>query len=172
MVAGMFHVQKVPVPVVLTLHGGGTLKGAIHVLPLLADGRGAERVVDLLLGPERFLPLTAGAGVTFVLKEHIVSVQLGDARHAGVDPDEPAREEPVRLKLSGARNALRGLLRLTAGPSGSRLMDHLNGAGAFLVLRAGDAWMLVATRAIITASPAPAVAPRRAARKPARRTRR
>ncbi|MEW5848353.1 MAG: hypothetical protein AB2A00_06040 [Myxococcota bacterium] len=156
----MLRVPKLPVTVEITLEGGLRRRGAIHMLPMLADGRGAERVVDLLESPEPFLPLTDGAAVTLLNKHRMVTVRVESARHVGLQSETPLpgeeTEQPVLLTLAtlpARERQVHGSLRVPVLPTGRRLLDHVNQAPAFLPLRLTEGWLLVATRYVVECAP-------------------
>jgi hypothetical protein len=155
------RMKKVKVPVRLLMEGGDRLDGALWLVPIVEPASERERVVDLLEAVEPFLPVTSGDVVRLVNKARIVMLDVSSAVDAGLE-DEPTSEfstEQAVIELCGVpREASRvdGLLAWASPPERSRLLDHVNSAGEWMVVERPAGLSLVATRyvrAIILAHP-------------------
>ncbi len=145
-----FRVPKLPVDVELVLDGGEALAGSVHVAADAGSHAGRERVLDLLAGPDPFLPLTGAGGARLVLKERIAAVRVGDIVDTGLDESDP-HDLTVRVEVRLAhiprdRAIVRGRLRITMPPGRTRVLDYVNEVGQFFPLQTDDGFVLLARR--------------------------
>lgn len=151
------RVPKHPVAVTVWLEGGYSLKGDLHVSSEADLHSGRERVIDLLLGEESFLPLT-GAGIScLVQKSRIVRVDISGTLDAGLDDIEEATGlvalvEINLVGLPGDPGRVRGEVRIEMPPGRQRLLDYLNEAGDFFPVLTEQGPVLVSRQHVLSAS--------------------
>ncbi len=144
-----YRIPKVPISIMLVVDGGEHLAGDVHLLPEAGRHDGRERVIDLLLGPDPFLPLTTTAGTVLLSKSRIVLVRTGEIHDAGwnVEDLDGVPEVETELYLAGqppGSERLMATLRLAMPPGQQRLLDYLNTTAPFLPLLLEDGPALVA----------------------------
>ena len=146
-----FRVPKVGATVVVMLEGGLELEGTVHLSPAAGDHLGRERIIDLLLSEDPFIPLTTGDGAFLVNKRRIVKLTFHDPFDAELDDAEceGAREVAVEIELCGVpahAARVRGVVRYVMPEGQSRLVDYLNQARLFYPLLAGGMVVLVSRK--------------------------
>lgn len=144
-----FRIPKVPVSITLVVDGGEQIAGEVYLLPEAGRHDGRERVIDLLLAPEPFFPLTTVEGTLLLAKSGIVLVRTGEIHDAGWSQEdlEGVPEVDAELTLSGqppGRDRLVGTLRLAMPPGQRRMLDFVNATPPFLPLLLEDGPALVA----------------------------
>lgn len=143
-----YRIPKIPVAVTLVADGGYHLAGDLHLLPESGRHDGRERVLDLMLAPEPFIPVTSTGGTVIVHKPRIVLVRTGDMQDAGwVNTDLagiPEVEAEIRLAgLPDGQDALVGTMRLAMPTGHHRLLDYLAATAAFFPVMLEDGPALV-----------------------------
>jgi hypothetical protein len=152
--------DKVRVPVELWLEGGVRLTGELFLLPVIEPSSERQRVIELLLADDRFVPLHSGGRVRLVNKERIVMLRAEDPADLGIEVGgvTDCREEGAVVELAGlprASSSIMGRLRWISPPDRARLLDHVNEAGPWLAIERDGDPALVATRYVVTLDLAP-----------------
>lgn len=145
-----FHIQKRPVEVeVWTTHGDVT--GVVHLSPFAKSHSGAETVLDLMNGPEAFLPVISGRRVDLFAKRCIQALGWREAVEPA--PGILFVEHRVLVQL-GARAPFEVLLREERPPGKERVSDVLNDAAPFMVTVREGGSLLIAKRHLVRVVPA------------------
>ena len=151
-----YRVPKVPVEVSVTLEGGLQIRGIAHVSPASGEHDGRERLLDLLLADEPFMPLTGEDGETRLIhKRRIVLIRFTSLFDADLSPEETegAVEVPVRVELCGVPaydSRVEGRLLIVMPPGHCRILDVLNVARPFFPLLADGEVSLVGLKHVVS----------------------
>ena len=151
-----YRVPKVPVAVNVTLEGGLQFDGNAHVATASRQHRGRQRLLDLLLSDEPFMPLTSEQGEgRLINKRRIVMIRLASLYDADLSPEETegALEVPVRVELCGVpadRAYLDGRLIIVMPPGQCRILDVLNVERPFFPLLADGQVFLLGLKHVVS----------------------
>jgi hypothetical protein len=142
-----YRVPKVPAEVELVLEGGQRVHGYVHLLPNTTSG--PERVIDVLLHSDAFLPLTSARESILIQKRRIVLVRLVQPTDDGLSSSAttafPVLTIEVQLSAMPPKDAkLVGRTTLDMPPDQMRLLDFLNNSGPFFPMVTPDGQVLVA----------------------------
>ncbi|GAB4222780.1 MAG: hypothetical protein Kow0062_21430 [Acidobacteriota bacterium] len=146
-----FRVPKVAEPVSVMLEGGLEVEGTVHLAPAAGSHLGRERIIDLLLADEPFLPLTGPDGACLVNKRRIVRIAFADPFDAELDEarGEGTHEAAIEIDLCGVpahAMRLRGTIRYVMPEGHGRIVDYLNQARRFYPVLTGDRVALVSLK--------------------------
>jgi hypothetical protein len=159
------RVPTVAVPVRLALVGGMPNPAELFVADVARRGRVQllDDLATLVAAPARFLPVRSSNRVRLLGKHAIAWIAVRRRGEAQPDPatdfsHEPSdeltlydREHIVELELVRGTKLL-GTLLDSAPTDRTRVIDHLNGAGAFVRLWTPDEHYLVNTLQIVAAT--------------------
>lgn len=154
-----YRVPKVSVEVSVTLEGGLQVQGNAHVSPASGDHDGRERLIELLLADEPFMPLTSDEGdARLIHKRRIVLIRFASLYDADLSPEETegALEVPVRVELCGVpadRAIVDGRLLIVMPPGHCRILDVLNVARPFFPLLSDGGVALVGLKHVVSVTP-------------------
>ncbi|MGC4114391.1 MAG: hypothetical protein QM765_07220 [Myxococcales bacterium] len=133
------RIPKAHVSVTLALTTG-VHEAKVFLADYAAGHGGPERILDVLGGPDRFLPVQVQGAVQLVSREALRWVKVGLERFD--DPPAGLSQEDVTLLLRDG-TSLSGTARFDAPAGRSRLLDYLNSPGHFLALYQGAEVVLV-----------------------------
>lgn len=134
-----FRIPKACEPVVLTLDGGMQVSGNVHLCLVSGVHTGRERIIDLLIAPPPFFPVTTEQGTRLVHKRRVITLGFTTLYDAELDDaeSEGAAESAVEIELCGVpaeRSTLQGRVRIVMPPEQSRVVDYLNASHGFFPL--------------------------------------
>lgn len=146
-----FRVPKVAEPVRAMLEGGLELEGVIHLAPASGSHLGRERIIDLLLSDEPFVPLVSPDGARLINKRRIVRLAFRDPFDAELDDAEceGAQDVDVEIDQCGVpahAARLRGTVRYVMPEGHGRVVDYLNQARRFYPVITEQAVLLVSLK--------------------------
>lgn len=179
----LLAIVKQRLPVELVLEGGTIVRGEVFLLPVAPYKGGRQRLIDLLLEDEPFLPVSTARGTVLLRRDRLVLVRVDDPWDADLATGDELDDAPVVLTLasapSGSEGAqLTGSIRVGRSIEDRRLIDLLNEEHPFVALLQADGTvMLVAKRYLIQVEEGAMAPPRRttartAARAPSRASKR
>lgn len=154
-VGRQLKLDKVRVPVELWLEGGLRLAGEFFLLPVVEPSGERQRVIELLLGDDSFIPLHTAGRVRLVNKDRIVMLRADDPEDLGIEGGgaTDCREEGAVVEFAGlprASSSIEGRLRWISPPDRARLLDHVNETEPWLAIERAGEPVLVATRYVVT----------------------
>lgn len=154
----LFRVPKLCEPVVLVLEGGLQIRGEVHLSAEASIHFGRERIIDLLLAPPPFFPVTTRDGARLVHKRRVVTIAFSTLYDAELDEAESlgASEVPVEIELCGVpadRSTLDGRVKIVMPPGHCRLLDYLNASHGFFPMLADGMVMLVSRQHVVAVRP-------------------
>ncbi len=137
-----FRIDKLRVPVSLTMLGGEELNGSMFVQTLSPNRVGREEIPDVLNGEEAFFPLAQEGGTLLVAKDQVREVVVrGDFEKAYAETGAQRVAVEVTLTDGATRT---GEVYLEMPAQRPRLLDFLNRyAQRFVVLYAAGGVCLI-----------------------------
>jgi len=138
-----FRVPQRKVPARVCMRDGREVRGALYV-PAGGPGGGPGSLTSRLAETnERFLPFAGAEGGSLLSKRWITSVHLRREDAAPELPDPPPQHEVrVRMTLAGG-NQIVGTVSYSMPPEKGRLIDFLNAAPRFVLVRRADEIALI-----------------------------
>ena len=109
----------------------GRLEGKVFLADYAAAHAGPERLLDVLGGPDRFVPLQVAGAVRLVCRDAVRWVRLG--AESFDDPPQGLSQEQVVVVLRDG-SQVEGTARFDAPAGRARLLDYLNAPGHFLAV--------------------------------------
>lgn len=126
---------------------GGRVMGKIFVPASSPHHDGAELPTEFMNDPDPFFAFRPEGQPVFLLNKHAVVCMTVKAEADRADSEELATCRPVTVFVP--ERELSGVLLINMPPERSRVLDALNGPGAFLRLVDGEHHHLVRKLAII-----------------------
>lgn len=145
-----FHIQKTPVDVEVWTTDGDE-PGIVNVAPFAKSHSGVETVLDLMKGPEAFLPIICGRRVDLFAKSCIQALWYQEAFEP--PPGIVFVEHRVLVQLRG-RAPFEVLLRDERPPGKERVSDFLNDESPYIVTVREGRNVLIAKQHLIRVVPA------------------
>lgn len=118
----------------------GTIEGKVFLADYAAAHAGPERILDVLGGPDRFVPVQVAGVVRLVCRDALRWVRLGSENFD--DPPQGLSQEEVVVVLRDG-TSVEGTARFDAPVGRARLLDFLNAPGHFLPVYEGREVVLV-----------------------------
>ena len=145
-----FHIQKTPIDVEVWTTDGDE-PGTVNVAPFAKSHSGVETVLDLMNGPEAFLPIICGRRVDLFAKSCIQALWYQEAFEP--PPGIVFVEHRVLVQLRG-RAPFEVLLRDERPPGKERVSDFLNDESPYIVTFREGRNVLIAKQHLIRVVPA------------------
>ena len=141
-----FRFEKRRTDAVLTLSGGGTVRGCFFVSFGSARHTGPERVGDLLNSEPGFFPFEVhdeqGPRTSLYHRTHVVSVSLAD-NEASLDPGYDVATRRIVSILLSTGERVDGTIRVYRPEGRDRLSDWARQADVFRYVEARDRTLVV-----------------------------
>ena len=141
-----FRFEKRRSDAVLTLSGGGTVRGCFFVSYGSARHAGPERVSDLLNSEPGFFPFEVhdaqGKRTALYHRMHVVAVSLTD-NEASLDPGYDVATRRVISILLSTGERVAGTIRVYRPEGRDRLSDWARQEDVFRYVEAGDRTLVV-----------------------------
>jgi len=144
-----FHIQKTPVDVEVWTTDGD-VSGVLHIAPFAKSHSGGETVLDVMNGPEPFLPIISGGRVQLVAKSCILAMRY--EQHVEPLPGIALVEHSVQVQLEHHAPFV-VLLREERPPGKERVSDFLNDPAPYLVTLDGDTTVLIVKQHLVRVIP-------------------
>lgn len=144
-----FHIQKTPLQVEVWTTDGD-VSGVLHVAPFAKSHSGGETVLDLMNGPESFLPIISAGRVQLVAKSCILAMRY--RQHVEPLPGIALVEHRVQVQLEHHAPFV-VLLREERPPGKERVSDFLNDAAPYLVTLDGETTVLIVKQHLVRVIP-------------------
>jgi len=133
------RVEKRQEQVSLFMADGVVLEATVFLAQYAMHHSGGQRVIDLLLEDDPFLPAKAASGDFHLVRKGMISHLRCQVK---LEEDLVYVERQVKISFPGGE-VLQGVVKMDLPESSARLTDYINGGNEFFPLFSGDNAYLV-----------------------------